>query len=336
MKLHFRTDFPARAALLALFALTAMAAQAGDLDDIKPKKGEKVERYRIVDADFKTKFPGEGTLSPNLQLNFMPTQKPGVTEIRIIISLPGGEFTPFANLIPVDMPDFNDQEFCNDTKDRKDKLTVPDFKGITLGGNSYQEARRSVMPGKYKLVAVASRGAEFGRVTEAEVSIPAFSEGQLAITSFIFTDKPEKAAVGEPLTIGEYRLIPHSGNYKAGDKVIPFLVVYGAKKSGGSYKLKADFTCHVEFNVPKKSTAKVDFNKTNIQEKACGTMHSNSPLIGVEEGIKVPPPPQPSVKVGKETVPLLTNVFKFKVVITDENNSNATVDTGWKTIPVDQ
>ena len=62
----------------------------------------------------------------------------------------------------------------------------------------------------------------------------------------------------------------------------------------------------------------------------------NSPLIGVEEGIKVPPPPQPSIKVGKDTVPLLTNVFKFKVKITDENNNNVSVDTDWKNIPLEQ
>jgi hypothetical protein len=340
MNLHPRTVPPARAALLALLALTATAPRAGDADDIK-RKGEKIERFRFKDKDidFTEKYPGDGTLTPNVQVNTMPTLKGGVTEIRIILSLPGGEFEPRAHLIPIDMPDFDDQNFSNETKERKDKITTPDFKGIALAGNYYQEARRSVLPGRYKLIVLAVRGAEFGRETQAEINIPAFTEGKLSLTSVIFTDKPEKAKPDEPLTIGDYRLIPHAGKYKSGDNVAVFFVVYGASKAGGGYKLKTQLTYQLTAGAAHKDekSAKLSFKKgENVLETAGPAFSSNGPMMGT--GITIPGAPKPAVVTqgGKSfEVPLRWTDFRIKAKITDEN-SGASIDTEWYDLPLEK
>lgn len=340
MKLQFHSEPLTRVALLALFSLFVISPMAGDLEDIAPKKGDKIERYRIKDADFSEKHPGEGTLTPNVQVNFMPTQKSGVAEIRIIISLPGGEFAPHAHLIPIDMPDFDDQDFCNETKDRKDKLTQADFKSISLGGNTYYEARRSILPGKYKLFVLAVRGAEFGREAQSEINAPAFSEGKLSLISAIFTDKPEKAKPEDPLTIGDFRLIPHAGKYKSSDDVAVFFVMYGANKKGGGYKLKAQLTYRLTAGaaVKNEQSKLLSFKKgENVLEAAGPAFSSTSPMLGT--GITIPGAPKPATitpSKGKPfDVPLRWTEFKIKAKITDENTGDS-IDTDWYDLPLEK
>ncbi len=275
---------------------------------------------KIQDPDFSTAYPGAGSLDAALSQSYLPTQTPGVADMRVVLAVPGEAITGAAHLIPLEGSTGDEQEF-----------NEADFKGLSLGGRYYLEARRAVRAGAYKLAALAKRGNDFARVA-ANVTVPTFTTGRLALAATIIADKAEKADPGSPFTFGDLRILPHVGKFKAAQSFNIFAVVNGAAGKP-NYKLAGELTCHVEFDAAKGSKHKIDFGKSGVQEAVCASVKSNSPLVGFEN-IKVIPPPQPSVKIGNDTVPLSTKLFKVKFSVKDENGGQ-TAESGWIDVPLE-
>lgn len=291
---------------------------------------------KIKDPEFAVQYSGEGTLRPNITVNALPTQKAGDTEVRLIISLPGGPFEAQAHLLPLEGSTGSEQEFINTPAGAKNPEKV--FKGIDIQGNYYLEARRSVVAGNYELALVVTRGGEFGRVVQAQVNIPRFDDGKLTATNIIFAGTPEKAKAGDPLTLGDLRIIPRTGARKPGERFSLFMVAYGALKKEGGYRLKTQLTYLLVAEPVNVADRKIDFGGKLKLETPGAAFSSTSPLIGTE--IQVPAtPPAASITTGKVSrqVPLRWKSFKIRAKITDENNpGSAPYETGWQEVQLEK
>ena len=290
---------------------------------------------KIKDPEFAAQFPGDGTLTPYVTVNTLPTQKAGDTEVRLIISLPGGAFDAQAQLLPLEGSTGGEQEFANLPAGGKN--LEPVFKGIEIRGTQYMEARRSVVAGRYRLAVVVTRGADYGRVIKSQVIIPRYDDGKLTATNIIFAGTPEQAKAGDPLTLGDLRIIPRTGACKPGETFSLFMIAYGAVKKDG-YRLKTELTYQLIAEPVKAADRSIKFGDQLKVETAGAAINSTSPLIGTE--VQVPaPPPAASVTTGKisRQVPLRWKSFKIRAKITDENNPGGVpYETGWQEVQLEK